>query len=133
MRFAFFSPRAKVFACSTVNAFVINLESGLEDPQKRMETRGIIFSEAEKRTETRQRCKNARRLPDIWCVFLQMPGSLLAFFHQCLVCDLFQFHRSLNEMKFYRKFFPSTIYTDTANQNYSYNYIFARMLKSIRR
>ena len=36
---------------------------------------------AEKRTETRRRWKNARRLPDICKNAKQMSGSLLAFFH----------------------------------------------------
>ena len=38
--------------------------------------------------------------------FLQMSGSLLAFFHLCLVSALFS-GPSLNEMKFHKTFFPS--------------------------
>ena len=34
-----------------------------------------------------------------------MSGSLLAFFHLCLVSALFQLRRSLSEMKIYRNFF----------------------------
>ena len=56
-----FSPHTKVFVCSTINVFVIYLEGGLENPQKRMETTEKTFSKtsvnlriggAEKRTET---------------------------------------------------------------------------------
>ena len=38
-----------------------------------------------KREETRQRWKNSRRLSYICCVFWKISGSLLAFFHLCLV------------------------------------------------
>ena len=48
----------------------------------------------------------------IWCVFLQMYGSLLAFFHFCLVFVLFS-APSLLEIKFYRNFFPSIYIQDT--------------------
>ena len=42
-----------------------------------------------KGTKTRQIWKNARRLPDVYCVFLQMSSSFLAFFHLFLVSVLF--------------------------------------------
>ena len=38
-------------------------------------------------------------------IFLQMYGSLLAFFHLCLVSVLFS-APSLLEIKFYKNFFP---------------------------
>ena len=94
-----FFPAPKVFFSSTFNTFVLSLEGGLKNLRK---------NRPEKSTETRQRQKNARRLPYICCVFLQMPGSLLAFFHFCLVSVLFP-GPSLTEMKFYRNFFPQSI------------------------
>ena len=36
------TPRAKVFVCSTIDAFVI-LEGGLENPRERTETRKKVF------------------------------------------------------------------------------------------
>ena len=60
----------------------------------------------EKWTETRQKWKNARRLPYICCAVLQMSGNLLAFFHLCLV-SVFLSGPSLTEMKFFRTFFLS--------------------------
>ena len=60
-------------------------------------TREISFSKtplhlridgAEKRTETRQGSKNARKLPDICKNTHQMSGSLVAFLHLCLVSVL---------------------------------------------
>ena len=65
-----FFPCPEVFVCSTVNAFVLYLKGGLENPRKRAETRGIIFYEAqfnlridraERRTETRQRTQEKYR------------------------------------------------------------------------
>ena len=49
--------------------------------------------------------KDARRLLDICCVFLQMSSSLFAFFHLCLVSVPFS-GPSLTEMKFYKNSFP---------------------------
>ena len=74
-----------------------SLEDGLENPRKRAGTRGkkvslkliSVKDGAEKRTETRHSWKNARRQPDICCVILQMSGSLLVFFHLCLVSAFF--------------------------------------------
>ena len=59
-----FLPHGEVFVCSTVNTFVIYLEGGLENPQKRMENRRKSFTKtsvhlringAENKTETRQK------------------------------------------------------------------------------
>ena len=63
--------------------------------------------ELKKSTETRQRWKNARRLPYIWCVFLQMEGSLLAFFHLCLVSVLFFSSIPTSNQVLQKLFFPS--------------------------
>ena len=41
----------------------------------------------------------------VCCVFLQMSGSFLVFFHLCLVSVLFS-APSVAEMKFYRELFP---------------------------
>ena len=64
---------------------------------------------AEKGTETRQRWKSARRLPDICKNMQQMSGSLvfLRSFISALFLSFFQLHRYLSEMKFYRNFFLS--------------------------
>ena len=48
--------------------------------------------ELKKRTETRQRWKNTKRLPNICKNTQQMSGSLPVFFHLCLVSVLFQRH-----------------------------------------
>ena len=45
--------------------------------------------------------------PHLLCnIFLQMLGSLLAFFHLCFVSVVFSV-ASLTEMKFLRNFFPT--------------------------
>ena len=49
----------------------------------------------EKRTEIRQRWKNARRLPNICTHTQQMQSSPLVFFHLCLVFVLFRVHPCL--------------------------------------
>ena len=40
----FFSPHRSIF-CSTINIFVIHLEGGLENPQRRVETREKVLTE----------------------------------------------------------------------------------------
>ena len=62
---------------------------------------------AEKRLETRQRWKNARRLQDICESTQQMFGSLLAFFHPCLASILFSAPSSLKWNEILEKLFTS--------------------------
>ena len=59
-----------------------------------------------KKGQKQGRDERTQKLPYICCVFLQMSGSLLGFFHLCLVSVLFS-GPPLTEMKFYRIFFPS--------------------------
>ena len=98
-----FSPAPKVFV----------LEGGLENPKKEWKLEKKVLENfisvtdgAEKWTKTRQRWKNARKVPCICCVLLQMSGTcnLLAFFHLSLVSVFFS-TPSLTEMKLYRNFF----------------------------
>ena len=49
---------------------------------------------------------NTRRLLDICKNLQQMSGSLLVFFHPCLVSVLFSAPSILSEIKFQRNFFP---------------------------
>ena len=106
-------PCAKVLVCWTINAFVFCLEGGLEITWKGTESRGKSFPktsfylriEPEKGTETRLRWSNARRQPDICCVFLQISSCLLALLHLSLVSV--PFFRSDSWVKWsFRETFP---------------------------
>ena len=110
----------KAFASSTINVFIfynMYLEGGVEILQNSTETgekvsvNFISFRDGpEKSTKTRQRRKNARRLPNICCVFFVDVGSLLAFFHLYSVSVLFS-SASLNEISTETK--RSTLYLGT--------------------
>ena len=85
------------------------LSNSLPNYQRKMVLQNFISGRAgpEESTETRQKWKNARRLPYMYicCVFLQMQGSLLVFFCLCLVSVHFS-GPSLLEMEFSRSYFP---------------------------
>ena len=57
-----------------------------------------------KKGQKQGRDERTRRLLDICKTTQQMFGSILVFFRLCLLSVLFQFHRSLSEMKFWKTF-----------------------------
>ena len=79
MRFA----RQSVFICSTINGFVICLEGGLENSQKRSETRGKSLSKssfhssidgAEERKQGRNK-ERKKTTGHLLCIFADVPGA----------------------------------------------------------
>ena len=109
-----FVSSTKVYVSSTKRVRLL-MRSLSRNPRKKNRNYGEKFlynliSSRDGAEEVQKQGSDERTQEDypICCELLQMYGSLIAFFHLCLVCVLFS-APSLPEMKFHRNFFPPSL------------------------
>ena len=96
LRKTHFSPRTKVFVCSTINTFIVYLEGGLENPRKRTETREKVALKLNftiNRAEKGQKQGRDERMQEDYrtsaAYFYRCPVVFLCSFISALFCPFF--------------------------------------------